>query len=118
MNVELFADARTELDGAASLLVDVLGNRRIYATVVTDPPWLPAMALINSPASGIGVPRRTTMDIVKRLRDLDKNGYQPLTGAIGEEAATEIEKLRKLVAAQKREHTATADCWCDNGKVS
>lgn len=34
------------------------------------------------------------MDIVARLRELDKKGYQPLTGAIGEEAAAEIERLR------------------------
>lgn len=34
------------------------------------------------------------MDIVKRLRELDKVGYQPLTGAIGNEAALEIEHLR------------------------
>lgn len=52
------------------------------------------------------------MDIVERLRELDKKGYQPLTGAIGEEAAAEIERLHALVKAQKREHTTTADCWC------
>lgn len=33
-------------------------------------------------------------DIVKRLRELDVKGYQPMTGAIGEEAAREIEALR------------------------
>lgn len=37
------------------------------------------------------------MDLVERLRELDKKGYQPLTGAIGEEAATEIERLRSLL---------------------
>jgi len=33
-------------------------------------------------------------DLVGRLRELDKKGYQPLTGAIGREAADEIERLR------------------------
>ena len=37
-------------------------------------------------------------DLVARLRELDRSGYQPLTGAIGEEAAAEIEKLRKDAA--------------------
>lgn len=43
--------------GQSASLTDVLGNCRTYATVVADPPWLPAMALINSPASGIGAPK-------------------------------------------------------------
>lgn len=30
----------------------------------------------------------------ERLHELDKKGYQPLTGAIGNEAADEIERLR------------------------
>ena len=34
-------------------------------------------------------------DIIERLRELDKKGYQPLTGAIGDEAAREIERLRE-----------------------
>lgn len=29
----------------------------MYKTIVADPPWLPTMALINSPASGIGAPK-------------------------------------------------------------
>lgn len=37
------------------------------------------------------------MNIVERLRELDKKGYQPLTGAIGEEAAAEIERQRNLL---------------------
>lgn len=35
------------------------------------------------------------MELTERLRELDKKGYQPSTGAIGEEAATEIEQLRQ-----------------------
>ncbi|HMZ56322.1 MAG TPA: hypothetical protein PLT48_15820, partial [Nitrospira sp.] len=35
------------------------------------------------------------LDVVVRLRALDREGYQPLTGAIGEEAAAEIERLRQ-----------------------
>jgi hypothetical protein len=35
------------------------------------------------------------MDLTERLRELDGKGYQPSTGALGEEAATEIESLRK-----------------------
>jgi hypothetical protein len=31
--------------------------------------------------------------LCEKLRELDKKGYQPLTGAIGETAATEIEAL-------------------------
>lgn len=46
-----------------------------------------ASARINATANVI-------MDIVKRLRELDNSGYQPLTGAIGSEAALEIERLR------------------------
>lgn len=38
------------------------------------------------------------MNIVERLRDLDEKGYQSLTGAIGAEAATEIERLRAAMA--------------------
>ena len=37
------------------------------------------------------------MDIIERLRELDKRGYQPLTGAIGAEAADEIERLREAL---------------------
>ncbi len=37
------------------------------------------------------------MDIVERLRELDEKGYQPLTGAIGEDAATEIMRLRSAL---------------------
>ena len=29
----------------------------MYKTIVADPPWLPEMAIINSPASGIGAPK-------------------------------------------------------------
>lgn len=32
--------------------------------------------------------------LTERLRELDQTGYQPLTGAIGDEAAREIESLR------------------------
>lgn len=28
-----------------------------YRTIISDPPWQPAMALINGPASGIGAPK-------------------------------------------------------------
>ena len=28
-----------------------------YRTIVADPPWQPVMALINSPASGVGAPK-------------------------------------------------------------
>lgn len=38
------------------------------------------------------------MDIVERLIELDEKGYQPMTGAIGAEAATEIERLRSAMA--------------------
>lgn len=38
------------------------------------------------------------MDIKDRLRELDKKGYQPLTGAIGEEAATLIAQLEAQLA--------------------
>ena len=37
-------------------------------------------------------------NLIERLRELDVKGYQPLTGAIGDEAATEIERLRALKA--------------------
>jgi hypothetical protein len=36
-------------------------------------------------------------DIVARLLDLDKHGYQPMTGAIGAEAAAEIKLLRNIL---------------------
>ena len=36
-------------------------------------------------------------DIVCRLRELDRTGYQDVTGAIGEEAATEIQRLRSVL---------------------
>lgn len=39
----------------------------------------------------------TKMDLVERLRELDRKGYQPLTGAIGVEAADEIELLRSIL---------------------
>lgn len=32
-------------------------NKGPFATVVADPPWLPVMALINSPATGEGAPK-------------------------------------------------------------
>ncbi|MBK8810780.1 MAG: hypothetical protein IPN69_08635 [Acidobacteria bacterium] len=38
------------------------------------------------------------MNIVERIMDIDEKGYQPLTGAIGAEAATEIERLRAAMA--------------------
>ena len=37
-------------------------------------------------------------DLINRLRELDHKGYQPLTGAIGDEAATKIERLQKDAA--------------------
>ena len=47
-------------------------------------------------------------DVVVRLRALDREGYQPLTGAIGEEAAAEIERLRE---ENKRLRQVTMACW-------
>jgi len=38
------------------------------------------------------------MDITERLRELDVKGYQPLTGAIGAEAADLIEKQELQIA--------------------
>lgn len=43
-------------------------------------------------------------DLKERLRELDVRGYQPLTGAIGNEAATRIEELERDLAAK------TAEC--------
>lgn len=39
-------------------------------------------------------------NLIERLRELDKKGYQPLTGAIGEEAADTIESLRAELNTQ------------------
>jgi hypothetical protein len=49
--------------------------------------------------------REVMSDLTTRLRNLDRVGYEPLTGAIGEEAAATIEALNvrvaRLVAAGK-----------------
>lgn len=35
----------------------MLNIKSEYSTIVADPPWLPTMAIINSPSSGIGAPK-------------------------------------------------------------
>jgi len=50
-------------------------NSELFKCIVADPPWQPTMALVNSPASGVGAPKASpqrhyaTMSIehIKRL---------------------------------------------------
>lgn len=61
--------------------------------------WCMRMANLEGDSEiGAGKPMD---DLTERLRDLDKKGYQPLTGAIGEEAADTIDRLRAEVASLK-----------------
>ena len=55
-------------------------------------------------------------DIVDRLCELDEKGYQPLTGAIGQEAANEIKRLRSFLNSlviQRTDGTVVICCEGD-----
>lgn len=34
-----------------------MSDIKLYKTIVADPPWQPTMAIVNSPASGVGAPK-------------------------------------------------------------
>ena len=51
----------------------------LYSTVVADPSWLPTMAVINGPASGIGAPKASPQRHYATLTVDEISGMAPAT---------------------------------------